>query len=156
ESGDLVGAEHGGQGSDLLAVGDHTDDVLAAQGDGVEEAQGTDGLVEASPGGLLSQQVKLILSDGARAEWVRGRVEVQSEAGDGGDVDRDGAGGVVAQLKVLAEALTQGRHGKAPGGQHPRSVGGSWPGGCQPSLPRARAIAPPRCLPPTAQRFSST
>src|SRR5262249_58018974 len=45
---------------------------------------------------------------------------------------------------------------RRPVGDSIRSVGGSWPGGCQPSLPRARAIAPPRCLPPTAQRFSST
>src|SRR5262249_45308556 len=45
---------------------------------------------------------------------------------------------------------------RRPVGDSIRSVGGSWPGGCQPSLPRARAIAPPRCLPPTAHRFSST
>src|SRR5262249_34479152 len=150
EAGDLVGAEHTGEGAHLLAIGDHLDDVLAAQGDTVEEAEGAGGLGGGAPGGRLGQEGGLLTSGRAGGEQVGGA------GGRGEGEGRGGAGCVVAQLQILSEALTQGRHGRAPGGErHPRSVGGSWPGECQPSSPRARANHPPPSS-PTAQRFSST
>src|SRR5262249_11056473 len=108
------GAEDGRQRPGLLAVGNHGDDAGALQGDAVEETQGADGLVEATPGGALAEQVELVLPRVLGAEVLRGAAKVLGEAGDGADITIDGPGAVVAQLQVMDEALTQGRHETPP------------------------------------------
>ncbi len=59
----LGAAEDGGQGAGLLAVGDAGDEVGSAEGDGVEETQGSGGLVEEAPGDFLPQEVELEVTE---------------------------------------------------------------------------------------------
>src|SRR5262245_28874164 len=82
QADDLLGGEDVGQGAGPFAVGDEGDLVGAAEGDAVEEAQGTGGLIEAAPGGLLSEEVKEVNADVSGAELVGGAVEVASELSD--------------------------------------------------------------------------
>jgi hypothetical protein len=117
EASDLVGAEHTGQGAWLLAVGDHRHQAGPAQGHLVQEAQGADGLVEATPGGALFDQVQLVEAEVLGVEVLRGAAEVAGEEGDAADVGLDGAGAVVAALQVLGQALAQRGHGRLPWGR---------------------------------------
>jgi hypothetical protein len=75
------------------------------QGDAVEEAKGTDGLVEDAPGGVLLQQVELVKTAILGAELFRGAAEVAGEADDRGEVGFQGPRAVVAQLQVVEKAL---------------------------------------------------
>src|SRR5262249_8506457 len=168
EAADLVGAEDGGQRLGPLAVGKQHHGVAALQGDAVEEAQGAGGLVEATPGRLLPEQVQLVRPGVLGAEVLGGAAEVPGEVGHGGDVALDGPGAVVAQLQVVDEALTQGRHGKTPEGGTSALQRRTWlgrmpswdrkrksktgqPGGANHPLSQDAAGGLP-----TAQRFSST
>jgi hypothetical protein len=105
QASDLVGAQDGGQGLGLLAVGDGDDDVGALQGEAVEQAQGTGGLVEAAPGDLVCEQVQLVEARVFGVELLGGAAEVCGEASDGRYLTGDGAWGVVAQLQAVEEAL---------------------------------------------------
>jgi len=78
------------------------------QGDGVEEAEGGDGLIESTPGGVLLEEMELVLSDVLLLEGIGGSLEVLGEAYHGGDVGGDGSGCVVAEAKVIGQALTEG------------------------------------------------
>ena len=111
QAGDLVAAEHRRQGFGLLAVGDHGDSERGLQRQAVEQPQGANGLVEDTPGGLLFEQVELIVANVLGAESIRGTVEVPGEARDVVEVGLLGAGAVVTQAQVVEKALSQGIHG---------------------------------------------
>jgi len=83
---------------------------------GVEEAQGTEGLVEQAPGDLGFEQVELEGLDVVGAEEVRGAVGEAAEAGDVGDVGLDGTRGAVAQPQLVDESLPQRGHGSFSAG----------------------------------------
>src|SRR5262249_508622 len=78
---------------------------------GEEEAQGTDGLVELTPGGALAEQVQLEVADVLGAEQVGGAGEVLGETGQVVNVGFDGPWCVVAQTQVGDEALAKRGHG---------------------------------------------
>lgn len=61
--------------------------------------------VESAPGGVLGQEVELILSDVLGVEEVRRAAEMPGEACDGGDVGADGSWGVVAEAEVVEQPL---------------------------------------------------
>src|SRR5262249_46842768 len=95
--------------------GHGADDVGSAEGDGVEEAQGTDGLVEGAPGDPpLLHQVQLVGPDVLGAEVLGGAAAVTGEAGDGLGVGLDGPGRLVAELPILDQALAERGHGELP------------------------------------------
>src|SRR5262249_17942750 len=56
----LVGAEHAGQGPGPFAEGDEGEFVGPAEGGAVQEAQGTNGLVERAPRHAALEQVQLV------------------------------------------------------------------------------------------------
>jgi len=110
EADDLVGTEDGGQGPGLLAVGEQRQQLVSPEGDAAEEAEGTDGLIEAAPGDAPGEKVELVLADVLGVELVGRAAEVAGEVGDGGNVGADGPRGIVAEAEVVDEPLTKGCH----------------------------------------------
>jgi hypothetical protein len=94
QASDLVGAEDRGQGPGLLAVGEGDDNIGAAEGEAVEQAQGADGLVVAAPGSLVLEQVQLVEAGVFGSEAFGGAAEVGGEACDSRYITGDGAWGV--------------------------------------------------------------
>jgi hypothetical protein len=80
--------------------------VGSLQGDGLEEAEGSDGLVEATPGGVLPQEVELVVPDVRGVELLGRLLEMLGEACDGGDIGGDGSSCVVADAEVVEKTLT--------------------------------------------------
>jgi hypothetical protein len=105
EAAHLVATEHTGERFGLLAEGNQGQLLGALQGNGVEETQGADGLVETRPRGLLGEQMQLVEANVFGVELLGRAAEVLGEACDVGDIGGDGPGGVVAALQVLGEAL---------------------------------------------------
>src|SRR5581483_2028303 len=81
------------------------------EGDGKEEAESTDDLVEQAPGDALGQEVELEVADLLGAQEIGGTAKVPGEARDGSDVGLDGMRGVVTEAEVIEQALTQRSHG---------------------------------------------
>jgi len=103
--GHLGLAEHRRQHPRFLAVGDHVHGEASLEREAVEKAQGTDGLVEDTPGSVLLEQIQLIKADVFRAELLRGSVKVSGEADDVLEIGLHRSRTVVAELQVLKKTL---------------------------------------------------
>jgi hypothetical protein len=75
------------------------------QGNGVEEAEGTDGLVVQGPGDALLEKVELEVADVFGSELIGRAVEMGDETQETRKVGLDGIGGIVTDLEVLEKAL---------------------------------------------------
>ena len=75
-SGALLGAQDLGQRAARLLIGDMTDLPVLLEHLAVEEAQGTDDLVEVRPGDpAIAGQVELVPADVLRGEPIGGRMK---------------------------------------------------------------------------------
>jgi hypothetical protein len=97
----LVAAEDGGDGFGHFAVGAPGDAIGSLQGDGVEEAECGDGVVESAPGVQLPEEVQLVLSEVRGVELLGRLLEMLGEACHGREVGSDGWAWVVADAEVV-------------------------------------------------------
>jgi hypothetical protein len=106
-----------------LAEGDKGEVIGPAEGGAVQEAQGTNGLVERAPRHAALEQVQLVGANVVRTEHLRRAAEVPGKGGDLADVGVDGAACVVAQAQVVDEALSKRGHGASPRGEKENAQG---------------------------------
>ncbi len=106
------------------------------EGDAVEAAQGTDALVETTPGDLrVVHQIPLIRTNVFRPEPFRGPSEVPGREGPTLDLEALGFRGEMAYLHVFDVTLTSGCHDRLLSRkhhvvrEHPDPPGGSLGGG---------------------------
>jgi hypothetical protein len=107
EVGHLLLAEDLGQLAGRPRPGDVGDDLVAVEGDLVEELQGQAGLLEEVAGDLtLLDEVEQVGADVLGPELVGRGAEVSGEVGDPAGVGADGRGGPVEQGHVLDHAAS--------------------------------------------------
>ncbi len=95
------------------------DGPVFPEGDAVEEAQGTDALVETTPGDLLVvHQIPLIRTNVFRPEPFRGPSEVPGREGHTLDLEALGFRGEMAYLHVFDVTLTSGCHDRLLSRKH--------------------------------------
>src|SRR6266567_410022 len=98
--------QHGWEGLGALGLGDILDHPGLAQRDAVEKAQGTDGLDDARPRGvLLLDEIELILADMLGIEVVRWGPKIMGKVGDKAGKAGDGLWGIVPELEIVVHPL---------------------------------------------------
>ncbi len=108
ETPEFLGTQDFGKLPLTPGKGNVLDHLFAIEGHVIEEAKGTDRLVEQGPGRLLCfHQIDLVFPDVLSPQYLRGFLEMFSEFGDRSDVCVDGSGRVVADPHVLSHSLTQ-------------------------------------------------
>jgi hypothetical protein len=111
----LLGAEDDRELPGPLGAGDAREEFVPAEGDVVEEAEGTDRLVVIAPGDvLLLDEMDEIGADLGRAQVFGRLAEMACEGSDPLDVDPDRRGREVAEPRVLDHALAQRSHDVLP------------------------------------------
>jgi len=110
QAADFLGTEDDGQFLRLAGEGKVRHELATPQDVGIEEAQGTGGLVEGTPGDLLVDEMQLEGSQLVGTGLIRGAAGEAHQAKHAGKVGFEGAWGVVAASEFIEKALTQRGH----------------------------------------------
>jgi len=122
EAGDLLGRANRRQALGPLAVGEPLDQRVTGIGYPIKEAQGGDGLVIGRPRDpFVVEKMQEIAMDLLVHELCWGLFEVARQLVDVVDVNLNGLGGAVAELKIFDQASPERSHGEYSRGKRGKS-----------------------------------